>query len=314
MRTLKLIFISLLSTSILFSIGYLVNPNIKKIIDRKIEYLLPCKLPITYSIIGLDTDFGITKSDFLNDIQTAENVWEKESNLNLYEYKETGGTISINLIYDQRQASTLKLKTLNTVIDSDKANFDKLNTRYSELKNVFERSKSVYEQKVAAIKKEKEYLDSQVIYWNTKGGAPKNIYNELLKSESELKNKLTKLESEENALQIKATEINALGNSLNGFVKGLNQNVDTFNTTRVANGQEFDEGEYVENKDERAINIYQYDNKAKLIRVLAHELGHSLGIDHNDNPSSLMYKLNQGNALDLSVEDVKSLKDVCRIK
>jgi Matrixin len=314
MRTLKLIFISLLSTSILFSIGYLVNPNIKKIIDRKIELLLPCKLPISYSIVGLDNDFGITRSDFLNDIQTAENVWEKESNLNLYEYKETGGTISINLIYDQRQASTLKLKTLNTVIDSDKANFEKLNTKYTELKNVFERSKSVYEQKVAAIKKEKEYLDSQVSYWNAKGGAPKNIYNELLKSESELKNKLTKLESEENALQIKAAEINTLGNSLNGFVKGLNQNVDTFNTTRVANGQEFDEGEYVENKDERAINIYQYDNKAKLIRVLAHELGHSLGIDHNDNPSSLMYKLNQGNALDLSVEDVKSLKGVCRIK
>jgi chromosome segregation ATPase len=271
-------------------------------------------MPITYSIVGLDTDFGITKSDFQDDIQTAENVWEKESNLNLYEYQETGGTISINLIYDQRQASTLKLKTLNTVIDSDKANFEKLNTKYTELKNVFEQSKAVYEKKVAAIKKEKEYLDSQVSYWNTKGGAPKNIYNELLKSESELKNKLTKLESEENALQIKAADINTLGNNLNGFVKGLNQNVDTFNTTRVANGQEFDEGEYVENKDERAINIYQYDNKYKLVRVLAHELGHSLGIDHNDNPRSLMYKLNQGNALDLSSEDVKSLKGVCRIK
>lgn len=49
------------------------------------------------------------------------------------------------------------------------------------------------------------------------------------------------------------------------------------------------------------------------MRVLAHELGHALGLDHVDDKEAIMYQLNQGDNLTLSEADIKALKTKCGI-
>ncbi len=110
------------------------------------------------------------------------------------------------------------------------------------------------------------------------------------------------------------SEINALVVVLNRLASTLNLSVEKYNTVTVSRGESFEEGVYISNGSSREIDIYEFSNRAKLIRVLAHELGHALGLDHVDNQKAIMYKLNQGNNETLTKTDLAELKVKCQTK
>ena len=55
----------------------------------------------------------------------------------------------------------------------------------------------------------------------------------------------------------------------------------------------------------------QGSNRNRLIRLLAHELGHSLGLHHSDNPEAIMYRLIQSDSLELAPDDIAMIKARC---
>jgi predicted Zn-dependent protease len=73
--------------------------------------------------------------------------------------------------------------------------------------------------------------------------------------------------------------------------------------------KKFTEGRF--NPNTNTIDVYQFSDRLKLKRVITHELGHALGINHNENIRSIMYSVNSGTTTMLSKEDMAALKDVC---
>ena len=76
-------------------------------------------------------------------------------------------------------------------------------------------------------------------------------------------------------------------------------------------GSEFCGGDYVSKDGKQTITIYQFDDENRLVRVLAHEFGHALGLKHNDNPKAIMYRLMQSDSLNLAPDDIAALKERC---
>ena len=271
----------------------------------------PCAVPVTYKIGTFDKRFGISREEFLKDINQSINIWEKPIGEKLFEYSDNGN-LTINLIFDQRQEDTIKNNGLNKILNQTKSVANSTNQEIASAKANYENKKVEYLKLVSEFEIKGKNYEEQVSYWNTKGGAPSGEYNKL---QIEKANLLTlQNEAEASRLEINnlADGLNVLIEKYNSIASSANSAISDYNSEGHIVG-EFREGEYISDPKGERINIYEFSDKTKLIRVLSHEFGHALNIEHNDNPKSIMYKLNQGENKALSKEDLQALKTVCGI-
>ena len=129
-----------------------------------------------------------------------------------------------------------------------------------------------------------------------------------------MNNRVVAINQAEDSLNSLVDTVNSTGAILNKLVATLNLHTATYNTVGASTGKEFNEGEYLSNVGGTSINIYQFNDTNQLVRVLAHELGHTLGIDHLSNPKAIMYYLNEGGNEKLTADDLVALKKMCNVK
>lgn len=275
----------------------------------------PCSTPITYSLGLFDQRFGISKDDFLNTLEESENIWEKEIDKNLFLYVKEGGVLKINLIYDYRQEATSKLKSLGMSVDENKATYDELNAKYTELNALYKEAKLNYDNRLNLFNKMVEEYDTQVTFWNGKGGAPKKEYGELQAKRVVIEAEIKELEHLKNIVNDYVSNIRSLVVVINSIASELNIDVRKYNDIGSSLGDEFQEGVYRnDGMGKEEIDIYEFNSHSKLVRVLAHELGHALDLPHVEDKLAIMYKLNMSKTQTLSTADINELKIRCRIK
>lgn len=244
----------------------------------------------------------------------AEKIWETEAQKELFRYVETGGTLTINLTYDERQATTDKLREIGIVISNNKESYNTLVAKYSALTATYEQQKKKFLKDTQYLEIIKDEFEKEVAYWNNKWGAPKDEYEKLQEKRTQVNALVTALNKSWVALNNQADMINSVARAINQLISELNLNVKKYNTTSGTNGEEFDEGEYVRDGAGERINIYQFANDTKLIRVLTHELGHALWLQHVEDNKAIMYRLNQDEGEALTEADITELTKICRLK
>ncbi len=281
----------------------------------------PCSRPISYVLGTFDNRFNISKKYFLNALADAEAIWEKSrgdyvgKNLFTYAPEDSSlGVLKINLVYDYRQEATAKLASLGIVVENNRTSYDSLRAKFLALKKNYDEAKSNFDSRVEIFNKKNQAYEVEVESWNSKGGAPKDEYDKLEVRRVELNAEAEELKAMQIKINAMAEEINALVVALNRLVDSLNLSVDKYNTTSGARGESFEEGVYMTNGLTKEIDIYEFSNRAKLVRVLAHEFGHALGLDHVKSPKAIMYEKNQSSNSLLTKNDLAELKKKCEIK
>ncbi|MFH1194002.1 MAG: matrixin family metalloprotease [bacterium] len=306
-------FAGIFAILLLLGVGYYYRTDAIRLVQGFLNQFQPCGKPITYSIVNLDQRFNLTKTQLLADVARAEKIWEAPANKQLFEYSPTGN-LKINLIYDYRQRATDALRKIGIVINNDKSTYDTLKAKYDSLAASYANEKAQINALVATYNADKSALEKDVAYWNKHGGAPKTEYDILQQREAVLNNQIAVINDGQKSLNALVDTINSASTVLNQLIATLNLSVKNYNTVGASTGEKFSEGEYISGAGETTINIYQFNDTNQLVRVLAHEFGHALELEHLNNPEAIMYYLNEGMNEKLTTGDLAALKKACRIK
>lgn len=272
-----------------------------------IEFLTPaCETPIRYTIGTIDPRYNVNRAEIVSALAEAAALWNEAAGKTIVE-AGTEDAVAVNFVYSEYQRNA----ELGAVIDAEQAAYEKKRDEVEALREAYQALRAQYQRAETAFTRRAEAYDKEVAYWNARGGAPPDKYEEL-------EDEQRALAREQESLNQRADEVNTAARTLNTAVEELNRlashtnaKVGVYNKTA---GADFDQGTYTEDREGKRISIYEFTTRTELKRVLAHEFGHALGIGHVENPESIMYSYNVGETFALSDEDRAALTARCRLE
>lgn len=267
----------------------------------------PCASPIAYRIGSFDERFDISREHLLAEAAQATALWNQAAGKPLFVY-DPEAKLSLDLVYDERQETTEQQKAFDRTIDSGRETADAVQAQYKSLQAQYESRAAAYEKEVSAFEAEAAAYSQAVRSANARGGADGGEYESLQRTRQELETEQRRLETERQEVNRLASEVNSLIVQYNSLAKSINETVKAYNSTI---GEEFDEGTY--DPTTKQISIYEFGNDHELLRVLAHEFGHALGLGHTDEEESIMYRSNVGESEGLGPADIAALRSLCKI-
>lgn len=267
-----------------------------------------CQVPMTYRLGTVDARFDLSEEQALTAIDDAVTVWESAVGGDLFTY-DPAGDLTINFIYDDRQAfADAAASSLAQLNEAQRANatlsaqYDALIASYNTLQASYKTDATAYEDRLEA-------YNTTVAQYNDAGGAPPAEYTRLQREADALAADRSALRDTESRLRDIVTQINDLSEQGNQVIAEYNEEVQSYNQT-FGDTREFTQGTYHSGGH---IDIYTFDDPYELRLVLAHELGHALGIGHVVGSQSIMYYLigGQPDPLMLSPADTSAFNAIC---
>jgi hypothetical protein len=273
----------------------------------------PCQEPVTYRLGRIDEKFGLTPSEFSMAVRKAADIWGKPFSRDLFR-EDPKGTIEINLIYDYRQETSDKLKQINDRMEDTKDTYESMKWRFESLKSEYEQKQATLENDLHAYNALVNAYNAEIESWNRRGGAPEEHRARLMSVKDDLDSLLDRLKIRREEVKGLADEINRMALVANEITARQNLDVDHYRDVGSRLGGEFQEGFFQSKEGRQSITIYHFDNEAKLVRLLVHELGHALRLKHSNDPTAVMYRLNQSDAAELTADDIAAIKARCEGK
>lgn len=267
-----------------------------------------CDTTRTYTIGSVDPRFGISTSTVLSHLQEASDVWNGAyATSTLLAYTPSRADITVNFVYDERQRTTIQNERLKQTINQEKEDLSEIKETIESLRAEYETLSASIQTRTASYSTRLAKHNNEVAYWNKRGGAPNEAYQRLQREAAGLETERVRLNADIGRFNTLAERIRQYGSDHNEIVSDINEKIGTLNETAL---REFEEGTY--DPRTRTITIYEYSSETSLRRVLIHELGHSIGLDHVEDKEAIMYPVNQGKNTALTKADKEELVRTCQ--
>ena len=280
-----------------------------------------CEVPVLWRVDGIDPRFGLSEADAAGAVRAAAFLWESALGRVLL-FRESDEGIPIRFEYDERQEETRVRQTRIAEVDAEARALEESADDLELVRSRLESRRSIHQARLTAYRDRLATLEEMVEFWNARGGAPAEEVERLRQLEAEV----DQLRASANAA---ADEVNRLVDALNRETEAHNLRVDEANRRRAAIRDAYpiqvvQSGEYLEStrgigpltlSRDAEIRIYQFEDRDHLTLVVAHELGHALGLGHTGIEGTLMAAEGVGatgmGPPDVTAEDVAALRELC---
>lgn len=275
------------------------------------DTITPCDTVLTYRLGDIDARFHITENQVKEVMKEIEHLWHGALDKELLTYSKDG-QIAIHFEYGEQQKFYEEEQTTSIRIEGKE---QQLNTQEKEYQRLSEKFNESFEQYNTILTEFNNLIKNHNRQVGELQG--KNISPEEAKSikqrEENLKRLQNRLDQKYQEVESLRQRTNAQGEQLNEVNSQRNEMIAEYNS-QFAVPKKFNQGRYVRKGSKEMIYVYQFKDMQSLKAVLAHEVGHALGISHVNNPASLMYELmSEQNVVDLELtkEDIEALRKQC---
>lgn len=245
----------------------------------------PFDVRLRYAIGHIDPRFGISESEVKKLTEEAVQIWHQGLGKQVFVY-DPDAKLKINLVYDERQAKIEARQKAEQHISANKAKHQKNLQELQQQKVMIQQQVEQLQVLQQQYQVERQHYHQLTEYVQQTGQA------QAMQQMNHLRWRLENLSQEIKVLhqqhQKTVEEYNHQVNVVNAFKDQANAKIDQYKQQFAPT--EFQQGVFTGDR----IDIFTFESRDELRVVLAHELGHGLHIDHNDDPEALMYPVYYG--------------------
>jgi predicted Zn-dependent protease len=272
------------------------------------QYQAVCHTPILYRIGHVDVQFGLSDSEVRAALEQAEHLWNNALGRKLFAYSASA-KLTINFVFDERQHATRVKERLLSRLQQTEASHADLAQSYDTWRGLYQDKRKAYEGARMAYEARVQAYNTQIQQWNTRGGTPAQVQQTLAVERAQIEASQRQLAADQSELQDIIATLKGLEDRGKTLVETHARQVQSYNAL-YGEHRRFHKGEY----NSKEITIYQYQDLDDLVLILTHELGHTLGLAHVDDPKAVMHEILGDQDLDtlaLTSADVRALRTIC---
>lgn len=274
-----------------------------------------CRIPLTFHLGDVDERFALDRSQARAALADAVAMWESVTSDAIFK-RRPGVGMPISLVFDERQArAQSRQQTQSELADAKKALEDE-QAELEEQREALESDWEAFEARRRDHEQRRAEHRARVEAWNN------GEIERTPKRRAELDDMSERLREEAESLKARQEELTDRRDDLELKREALQRESDTYNEQAASYNEQaekvsgFQIGQYEQTGEDRRIHIYKAVGQDELRLVIAHELGHALGIKHVAPAESVMNKklgqANRGREA-LSSADRQALAQACDV-